>query len=171
MAKSMKSRSAKKSTRKQLEEEIWNNDDWKVVSGVLVPGPGRSPKTPHLFRYVAEKLPYESLRDVRAWMKKNAVGSSDGVYLAHDSMGVARYGGRGQIFARLTARKKKYPKELAYFSFYVVEDKKHEREIETALLRAAGPLLTLNTNKVSSDIEPGRIKDYEPRTLFLDVSE
>jgi len=90
------------------------------------------------------------------------------VYLAHDSIGVARYGGRGQIFSRLRKHKEKYPLELCYFSFYTIAGKKNEREIETALLRAAGPQLILNTRKVQDDITKGDVKDYEPGTSFFE---
>ena len=43
--------------------------------------------------------------------------------MAHDSFGVPRYGGRGNIFERLLKHKKKYPKLLLYFSFYIVRKK------------------------------------------------
>jgi hypothetical protein len=92
----------------------------------------------------------------------------EGVYFAHDSMGVARYGGRGAIFNRLSAHRKKYPKELLFYSFYVIENKSHEREIETAILRAAGPQMTLNTRKVAYGLHPGNIGDYEPGTKFFE---
>lgn len=65
-------------------------------------------------------------------------------------MGYARYIGRGRIFPRLRARLKSQILELKYFSFYVVEEKKHEGEIETLLIRAAGPLLQFNTQKKES---------------------
>src|SRR3546814_7963318 len=59
-------------------------------------------------------------------------------------MGCPRYIGRGNIFARLEARKKAQELELEYFSFYVMLEKKHEREVETLLIRAAGFLLQFN---------------------------
>ena len=58
--------------------------------------------------------------------------------------------------------------ELVYFSFYVVLHKKHEREIETLLIRAAGPLLQFNTRKKRVSIMPGNIKDYEAGTFFYE---
>ncbi|MGC2745261.1 MAG: hypothetical protein WA672_18995, partial [Candidatus Angelobacter sp.] len=91
-----------------------------------------------------------------------------GVYVAHDSMGYARYIGRGSIFQRLTARKATQMLELKYFSFYVVKEKKHEREIETLLIRAAGPLLQFNTKKKRLTISAGNIRDYEAGTLFFE---
>jgi hypothetical protein len=116
---------------------------------------------------IAEKLPYECLPAIKKHLEKNG-DAVQGVYLAHDSMGVARYGGRGSILSRLAAHKRKYPTQLRYFSFYVVANKAHEREIETAILRAAGPQMTLNTRKVASGILPGDIRDYEPGTIFFE---
>ena len=86
--------------------------------------------------------------------------------MAHDSFGIPRYGGRGRIFSRLARRKEKYKRELQYFSFYIVKNKNHERELENAILRAAGPQMALNTLKVRSNWMPGRVQDYEPGTQF-----
>ena len=94
--------------------------------------------------------------------------SHDGIYVAHDSMGYARYVGRGNIFSRLRARQKAQPLELVYFSFYVVLNKNHEREIETLLIRASGPLLQFNTRKKRVTIQAGNIRDYEPGTYFYE---
>ncbi len=86
--------------------------------------------------------------------------------MAHDSLGVPRYGGRGNIFQRLERHKKKYPTELCYFSFYIVKHKNHEKEIENIILRAAGPQMLLNIKKVRSDVAAGSVMDYEPGTHF-----
>lgn len=94
--------------------------------------------------------------------------STSGIYIAHDSMGVARYVGRGKIFDRLKARKKAQTLELVYFSFYVGLDKTHEREIETLLIRAVGPQLYFNTRKKREDIQPGNVRDYEAGTAFFE---
>jgi hypothetical protein len=83
-------------------------------------------------------------------------------------MGVARYIGRGDIFDRLGKHKKAHYLELAYFSFYVIPDKGHEREVETLLIRAAGPSLHFNTRKKRVDIQPRDIRDYEPGTKFYE---
>lgn len=77
-------------------------------------------------------------------------------------------GGRGDIFTRLDVHRKKYPKELRYFSFYVIANKAHEREIETVILRAAGPQLILNTRKIAAGLHPGNISDYELGTHFYE---
>lgn len=167
MAKKKRRRGAKRPVRKRVDSTIWRDQEWNVVGGKLVPQPGRPPKTSHLFLYVAEKLPYSCLNDIRKHMKATA-DHREGVYLAHDSMGVARYGGRGQIFGRLAAHKRKYRRELVYFSFYVIKDKKHERELETAILRAAGPQMILNTRKIREGIERGSVWDYEPGTRFFE---
>jgi hypothetical protein len=94
--------------------------------------------------------------------------SRAGVYVAHDSMGCPRYIGRGSIFSRLAARQKAQQLELKYFSFYVVEEKKHEREIETLLIRAAGQLLEFNTTKKRVTILCGNLRDYEGGTKFFE---
>ena len=83
-------------------------------------------------------------------------------------MGCVRYVGRGNVINRLKTRKREYPLELKYFSFYIVADKKHEREIETLLIRAAGPLLTFNEKKKRVDIEAGNIRDYEAGTEYYE---
>lgn len=57
---------------------------------------------------------------------------------------------------------------MTYFSFYILKNKKHEREIETAILRSAGPQMTLNQRKVRDGIDPGNITDYEPGTQFFE---
>jgi hypothetical protein len=163
---------AKKSTNKRqstkiVYETVHDSNGWVVKSGRLKPGRGRPAKVRPLFEVVAEKLPFSALAEVKTDMIEHGY-STEGVYLAHDSFGVARYGGRGSIFGRLASHKKKYPRELEYFSFYTIADKKHEREIETALLRAAGPTLTLNTRKVRNGIDPGSVNDYEPGTEFYE---
>jgi hypothetical protein len=63
--------------------------------------------------------------------------------------------------------KRKYYKELVYFSFYIIENKTHENEIENVILRAAGPQMILNLRKVRDGIDPGRVGDYEPGTKFF----
>jgi hypothetical protein len=116
---------------------------------------------------VAEKIPYSALDAVRKDLKARAIGLT-GVYVAHDSMGVARYIGRGSIFGRLRRRRRAQSLELHYFSFFVVAEKTHEREIETLLIRAAGPQLHFNTRKKRVDIQPGSVRDFEAGTLFYE---
>jgi hypothetical protein len=137
-----------------------------VVRGALKRGRGRPDKVRSLFKVVAEKLPYESIDDVRKDLELLQV-APNGVYVAHDSMGYARYVGRGKIFSRLKTHRKAHP-ELLYFSFYVVENKSHEREIETLAIRAAGPQLHFNTRKRRVDIAPGSVKDFEAGTRFYE---
>jgi hypothetical protein len=125
------------------------NEDWNVQVGELRPV-GRGPHSrDHLFKYVAEKLPWAALSLVSAYLKTRKV-KRVGVYMAHDSFGVARYGGRGNIFSRLRTHKRKYSKELVYFSFYIIENKTHEREIENVILRAAGPQMVLNNSRFAT---------------------
>lgn len=142
------------------------NDDWVIQVGELRPSPSQRAKRDRLFKYVAEKLPWDALLLVSRYLKSQGV-KRVGVYMAHDSFGVARYGGRGNIFSRLRSHKHKYRKELVYFSFYIIENKTHEREIENAILRAAGPQMILNQRKVRDGIDPGSVNDYEPGTKFF----
>lgn len=152
--------------RKQTEGRVYEDDTWIVNFGRLVPPPGRPHGTKSLFRHVGEKLPYECLDEVRKLFKARD-WDSEGVYIAHDSMGFARYVGRGQVFNRLKARHKQQPLELAYFSFYVVANKNHEREIETVLIRLGGAHLQFNERKKRIDITAGAVKDYEAGTRYL----
>ncbi len=144
---------------------VYDGPQWAVNYGELRPGSGSSEETLPLFQALGEKLPFEALAEVRKHLKKEGIPRT-GVYIAHDSMTYARYIGRGNIFPRLAAHKNAL--ELKYFSFYVVKDKKHEREIETLLIRAAGPLLQFNTKKKRLTLSVGNINDYEAGTLFFE---
>jgi hypothetical protein len=151
---------------KIIHEPVWTDRQfWTVQYGELKRGKGRPPKTQHLFKIIGEKLPYAALREVKRHLN-NADHPFEGVYVAHDSMGCPRYIGRGDIFSRLAARKRELPLELLYFSFYVVADKKHEREIETLLIRSAGFLLEFNDRKKRVSIESGNVCDFEAGTFF-----
>jgi len=142
---------------------VSETNGWRVLSGQVT---GQTaPGERSLFTCVAEKLPWESLPQVNAHLKAQNI-KREGVYLAHDSFGVARYGGRGRIFSRLRSHKRKYRRELVYYSFYIIADKIHERELENVILRAAGPQLVLNLRKVRDGIEPGAVRDYEPGTHY-----
>ncbi|WP_437507281.1 hypothetical protein [Sorangium sp. So ce1099] len=159
--------STKRSSRKVVDGAVWSDLHWSVKKGDLRRGVGNPGRVGNLFRMVAEKLPYESLAAVRKYVDE-ALGHVMGVYIAHDSMGCPRYIGRGNIFDRLKARKKAQHHELRYFSFYVVEEKKHEREIETLLIRGSSFLLEFNDRKRRVGIQPGDIKDFEAGTKFLE---
>ena len=91
-----------------------------------------------------------------------------GGYVAHDFMGTARYVGRGDILARLKAHLKSHPLEIAYFSFFIVEEKAHEREVETLLIRAAGDSLQFNSRKKRVGIALGSVRDFEPGPHFFE---
>jgi len=159
---------AKKTAAKTIKaKRIWSSPQWTVRFGNLSPGPGRPEAVPRLFQVVGEKLPLEAIHAVNRYLRDLGISRS-GVYVAHDSMGYARYIGRGRIFSRLRARWRAQILELKYFSFYVVRDKKHEREIETLLIRAAGPLLQFNTKKKRVSISAGNLRDYEAGTLFFE---
>jgi hypothetical protein len=159
---------AKKSAVKTIKDaKIFGDGQWTVRFGKLNPGPGRPEAVQSLFRVVGEKLPFEAIHKVSKRLKAEGI-ARNGVYVAHDSMGYARYIGRGSIFSRLLSRWKAQILELKYFSFYVVEEKKHEREIETLLIHAAGPLLQFNTKKKRLTISAGSLNDYEAGTLFFE---
>jgi hypothetical protein len=161
---------AKRKAVKLLKATVFNEkgNPWTVHFGRLNPGPG-NPGSARLFQVLGEKLPFEALNSVRKYLKtKQPQLRRTGVYIAHDSMGQARYIGRGNIFGRLAGHKKAHQLELQYFSFYVVEDRKQEREIETLLIRAAGPLLHFNEKKKQLTIDAGSINDYEANTRFFE---
>jgi len=82
-------------------------------------------------------------------------------------MGTARYIGRGHVFNRLKSHKKAHQKELVYFSFYIVEEKQHEREIETLLIRAAGPQLEFNDRKKGSGSDRGTSETMSQAHAFM----
>jgi hypothetical protein len=157
----------KRPSRKVIEKSVSAHGPWVVSRGKLVPFRGRPDKVPSVFRVVAEKIPFECLSDVEKDMSLAKLPLS-GIYLAHDSAGCPRYAGRGSIFNRLRARKKAQDLELKYFSLYVIHDKKHEREIETLVIRATSHLLIFNDRKKHPTIKPGNVQDYEPGTFFYE---
>ena len=157
----------KKASTKRVEGTVWNGNGWSVVYGQLKPGRGRPKHIPHLFKWVGEKIPFEALAEVEKHFASQKI-RIQGVYMTHDSMGVTRYIGRGDVFKRLKSHKNANPHELAYFSFFLVENKQHEREIETLLIRAAGPQLEFNSRKKRVGIEPGDISDFEASTRFFE---
>jgi hypothetical protein len=148
-------------------KKIWGDTQWTVRFGGISSGPGRPQAVANLFKVVGEKLPFEALGAVDKYMRDHEI-RRNGVYLAHDSMGYARYIGRGAIFLRLRACLKRQKLQLKYFSFYVVEERKHEGEIETLLIRAASPLLQFNIKKKKVTISAGGFLDYEAGTQFFE---
>ena len=146
-----------------LERVGTDRDRWTVEHGQLAPAPKHPPS---VFKVIGEKLPWASFSEVNRHLKRQGLPRT-GVYVAHDALGYPRYVGRGRIFQRLKSHKKARPDELAYFSFYVV-DKGHERDIETLLIRTAGPLLDFNDRKKRVAIEVGRLRDYPGPTLFYE---
>jgi hypothetical protein len=159
--------SKKKLSAKTGSKKIAGEGPWTIVSGELKRGPGRKGKVEPLFKAVGEKIPFEFLVQVKNELEKEGV-PVEGVYIAHDSMGYPRYIGHGNIFKRLDARRKQQTLELKYFSYFVVETKMHEREIETIMIRAAGPLLDFNDRKVRIDIQAGDVRDFEPGTKYVE---
>lgn len=175
-AKKKNSRTKTAANKVILGEVYADGKTWTVQHGELRAKPklGRPPaKTEHLFRMVGEKLPFAAIAKVKAHVvahlkSEGSLPKAQGVYIAHDSMGCPRYIGRGAIFNRLEVRYKAQPLELAYFSFYVVADKKHEREVETLMIRAAGFILEFNIKKKRVGVSPGNVHDYEAGTIFYE---
>jgi hypothetical protein len=163
----MATKNKKHATKTSIERVATPSTRWNIWYGELKRGKGRPEGTEHLFRVMGEKLPFEALPAVKRHLKEQGY-TTQGVYVAHDSMGCPRYIGRGNIFGRLEARKKAQQLELEYFSFYVVSEKKHEREIETLLIRAAGFLLEFNDKKKRVGIQAGNVRDYEAGTVFYE---
>ena len=160
-------KSVKKPSTKKSDGKVVGDDTWTIVSGKLTRPPGRPEHTKSLFKIIGEKIPYDFLPSVKKELNAKGI-ATEGVYIAHDSMGYPRYIGRGHIFPRLEARRKQQKLELAYFSFFVVEHKTHEREIETIMIRAAGPLLDFNNRKVRNDIQSGDVRDFGPGTRYFE---
>jgi hypothetical protein len=159
----------KKSSKKVVSVNFGVNGPWKVVGGELRRSKGRPDKTENLFSMVAEKIPFAFLDKVRKLVVHPDYDyDTQGVYVAHDSMGWPRYIGRGEVFSRLKARKKQKSAELHYFSFYFIKNKKHTREIETLMIRTAGSILSFNDKKRRIDQLTGRVDDYEPGTAFIE---
>ena len=157
----------KKPSVKRDAGPVWSDKDWSIRWGKLVGPPGNPGKIKSLLSWTGEKIPYDALAGTKKLLAKNGA-KKEGVYIAHDSMGYARYVGRGDVFTRLSARKKAHPKELVYFSFYLVAEKKHEREIETFLIRLGGAHLEFNERKKRVGIAPGDIRDFEAGTKYVE---
>lgn len=162
-----KKQQPKKPSHKKTQAKVSSHGSWTVWRGRLIPPPGRPQKISSLFKVVAEKIPFACLADVAKDAKTQGLPTT-GIYLAHDSMGAVRYAGRGNIFVRLRACLKSQPLELHYFSFYVIENRKHERQVETLVIRASSHLLEFNEKKKRPTISPGNIRDYEPGTWFYE---
>jgi len=151
---------------KSIQERVWHDTSWVVSRGVLKRRRGRPENVKPLFLVVGEKLPFASIDAVGKQVGQR-IGSRSGVYVAQDSMGYARYIGRGKIFTRLKEARKNRAHMLVYYSFYVLKSSTHRREIESMLIRAAGPLLEFNTRKRRANIEPGDVYDFEAGTQFF----
>ena len=137
----------KRPSRKIITDCVFRDGvNWTVQYGELKRSQGRPSKEQHLFKVAGEKLPFES----------------EDIQIRHHAIG------RGNVFARLKARKKAQPLELHYYSFYIVSQKQHEREVETLLIRAASFLLEFNDKKRRVGLSAGAINDYEPGMFFYE---
>jgi hypothetical protein len=160
---------SKKPSVKKFKAQVCKSNSWTIVEGELKRSPGHPGKTESLFKVVGEKIPFEFLNAVEKNLKSNGI-TPTGVYIAHDSMGYPRYIGRGNIFNRLDARRKAQVLELSYFSFFVMKEKVpvHVREVETIMIRAAGPLLDFNNRKIRIDVQAGDVRDFEAGTKYIE---
>ena len=158
----------KRRGKKVIEGILYTDKTWSVKYGRVKRVNAGKVATGSLFKLIGEKLPFTAIGEVEKHARKVLKTVPNGVYLAMDSMGCPRYTGRGVIFSRLKAHKKHFPVELVFFSFYVVEAKQHEREIETLLIRSASFLSVLNERKVRASIAPGSVLDYEVGTKFVE---
>ena len=91
------------------KKAIWTDGEcWTVHKGQLY----RHKKGPNsvesLFKFVAEKIPFDAINEVEKSLQSLDFGT-DGVYIVHDSMGCPRYIGRGNVINRLKARKREQP--------------------------------------------------------------
>ncbi len=153
--------------KKLIHERIWRSKNFVVAYGELKRrGKGNVSKA-MLCKVIGEKIPYEALGKIKKHCTKHK-SNTHGVYVAHDSMGCARYVGRGDVFGRLGECQKKHKYELVYFSFYIVENRQSAREIETLLIHTAGPLLEFNDKKKRSGMTPGNVYDHEVGTFFYE---
>lgn len=143
---------------------VASEDWWRVVRGRIVRGPG-APGKEQLFRVVAEKIPFGALNEIGRDLIKERLPRG-GVYMLHDSMGSPRYAGLSRnVITRLAAHHRQFPHELPYFSFYTGLSPKHQKEIETVLVRAVGSA-GINQYKTANGSEPGSLRGFAPGTIF-----
>ena len=144
--------------------QISNVDGTEIRHFLLEPRAKPATENRRLIEIAAEMLSFTDLDAMRHHLNKAHPERKKflGVYIAHDSMGCARYVGRGNIFARLAL--KRNHKELCYFSFFVLSDPSHQRELETVLIRAVGQMLVFNDRKKRVGPEAGNSRDYEAGT-------
>ena len=153
---------------KRIAETIYSDSDWSLKAGRVVRATAGRVNKGHLFKFAAEKVPFQAIRQTEKHVVRTLGIPPTGVYVAMDSMGCPRYVGRGSVFLRLKQHKMTYSRELLFFSVYIVEKKQHEREIETLLIRTASYLAVFNERKVRASIAPGNILDYEVGTRFVE---
>lgn len=149
---------------KILTRSVADGEQWRVARGKLVRGPGH-PGQQQLFQVVAERIPFEALGAIAKDMKKQQLPCG-GVYMLHDSMGGPRYAGLSiNVFSRLRNHHHKYGAQLPYFSFFTVLSGRHQKEIETVMVRAVGNA-AINQYKKAVGFEPGSLEGFAPGTIF-----
>ena len=139
-------------SKKQLGKDLI------LVEGELkAVGRGRVAAKAPLLQQVGQKLPWDALQHIPH--------DAEGVYILFDSRGWPYYVGRGKIKERLNHHAKTMKAITPSFSFYAVQDKANERQLETLLIRVAAPLLEGN-----SQLTRRRdVTHFEVGTKFLQV--
>jgi hypothetical protein len=73
----------------------------------------------------------------------------------------------GNVFSRLRAHRKTYGSRLSSFSVLLIEDPKHRREVETALIRAGAATAELNVRKRPASERAGDDRDFDAGTYVF----
>jgi len=144
---------------KSIQERVWHDTSWVVSRGVLKRRRGRPENVKPLFLVVGEKLPFASIDAVGKQVGQR-IGSRSGVYVAQDSMGYARYIGRGKIFTR-----RRRLGRIERTCSCTTRSTSSSRALTGVRLNPcsyvrAGPLLEFNTRKRRANIEPGDVYDF-----------
>ncbi len=153
------SRRSRQKVSRVVRETITQANDERLIEGELKRVGRPREKDKGIILKVAERLPQ--------WVVDYLDPEDNGVYVLFDSRGWPCYVGRGNIKGRVSAHFKSHAKApvIRTFSFYVVEGKAKERELETILIRLASPLLVVNDYKVGGK----NPREFEAGTRFLEV--
>ncbi|HUI91496.1 MAG TPA: hypothetical protein VLX68_04525 [Chitinivibrionales bacterium] len=100
---------SKKRTSRKKSRDHKTFGSWTISCGELIAKQGRPGKKDQtIFKAFGEKIPWNTVNWIKHILQENKLGT-EGIYIAHDSMGIPRYIGRGAIFSRLAARFKAHP--------------------------------------------------------------
>jgi hypothetical protein len=139
----------------QYSQENWNVDNkWNVRVGELRPVGRKSPKANPLFKYVAEKLPWEALPFVSKYLKDHKV-KRVGVYMAHDSLG---WPGMGAVATSLVAcgvTKGNTPESSCTSPFISSKTKRTSARLRTSSCEQPVRKWYLTSAKYETELIPG----------------